>query len=152
MVAGPEHVPAILVLWEELSSYHEQLDPFYAQCDGAVGNFESHVHQSLQSHDSLVLVCLEDDHVIGYSNTLVELHPPVVACREYGFIDNIVVTGTHRRRGAASLMLSRTLEWLSARGIDRVELNVSEQNIGGLEFWRSQGFLDFQKLMWRRVT
>jgi len=31
-------------------------------------------------------------------------------------------------------------------------LNVSEQNIGGLEFWRSQGFLDFQRLMWRRVT
>lgn len=151
MVAGPEHVPAILVLWEELASHHERLDPFYLRCEGATGNFETYIRLCIDSPDSLVLVCLDDDHVIGYANSSIQQHPPVVRCRIYGFIDNIVVAGTHRRRGAASLMLSRTLFWLAERGIDRVELNVSEQNAGGLEFWRSRGFLDFQRLMYREV-
>jgi hypothetical protein len=91
VVAGMEYVPAILVLWEELAEYHERLSPFYERCEGALGNFDTYIRQCIESPNSLVFVCLDQGQVIGYANCSIELHPPVIACREYGFIVEMVV-------------------------------------------------------------
>jgi GNAT superfamily N-acetyltransferase len=151
VVAGMEYVPAILVLWEELAEYHERLSPFYERCEGALGNFDTSIRQCIESPNSLVFVCLDQGQVIGYANCSIELHPPVIACREYGFIVEMVVARNHRRRGAATLLFRHALDWFASRGIDRVELNVSDENEAAMRFWSSQGFEGFQRLLWRRV-
>jgi len=87
---------------------------------------------------------------VGYALASAEQHPPVVACRDFGHIDNLVVDADFRRRGAGRLMVEYTVEWFTGRGITRTELDVSELNLAGLAFWRAVGFNDFQRVMVRK--
>lgn len=145
--AEVEDVDSITELWEELAAHHEALDPFYEPCEGALANFETHVYQVLDEPDALALVCVDDGEVIGYTIARIILHPPVVKCREYCFLDEIVVRPSSRRRGAATLLCEAVEAWARGRGLGRVELNVAEPNQTGLAFWRSLGFTEFQHVM-----
>jgi ribosomal protein S18 acetylase RimI-like enzyme len=138
-------------LWMKLALFHAGLDGFYEPSDDAAGNFETYLRQSMDSPNSRVLVCLEEDALLGYVLGSIELHPPVVRRRRYGFVDNLVVDEGERRRGAGSLLVSAMFEWFASHGLDRVELNVSAQNPAGLAFWRARGFEDFQHVMVRKV-
>lgn len=149
--AGEQHVEAIVRLWEQLAALHAVLDPFYATCEGAAGNFETHLRQAIAAEDFLVLACISEGTVAGYALSSVEQHPPVVECRMFGHIDDLVVDVAFRRRGAGTLLVSWTIEWFEQRGIDRIELEVAETNGPGLAFWRTIGFTDFQRIMVRRA-
>ena len=137
-------------LWEQLARHHATLDPFFTPCAGAAGNFETHLRQAIAAEDFLVLVCVSEGTVIGYALSSVEQHPPVLECRAFGHLDDLVVEVAFRRRGAASLLVSRIIEWFEERGIGRIELEVAETNEPGLAFWRAAGFSDFQRIMVRK--
>jgi ribosomal protein S18 acetylase RimI-like enzyme len=149
--AGEQHVEGIVRLWEQLAGLHAALDPFYATCEGAAGNFETHLRQAIAAEDFLVLACISEGTVVGYALSSLEQHPPVVECRMFGHIDDLVVDEAFRRRGAGTLLVSWTIEWFEQRGIDRIELEVAETNGPGLAFWRTIGFTDFQRIMVRRA-
>ncbi len=147
--ASPEHVTSIVELWGQLVGTHEELDTFYARGDDAGALFRSYVLRCMEGPDSMVLVCLEEGRVLGYAIAMIELHPPVLRRREYGFIDNLAVDSRERRRGAGTLLVEGVLEWLSRHGIARVELSVDERNAAGMAFWKNRGFKDFQKTLAR---
>ena len=148
--AGERHVEDIVRLWEQLAGFHEELDPFYATCDGAGSDFEIHLRQAIDAEDFLVLVCENEGAVVGYALSSVELHPPVLECRRFGHVNDLVVDEAFRRRGAGRMLVAATVAWFEERDIDRVELEVAETNGPGLAFWRAVGFADFQRIMVHR--
>ena len=149
--AAERHIEDIIRLWERLAAYHAALDPFFVMCRGATGTFETHLRQAVEAEDFLVLVCVSEGEVIGYALSSVEQHPPVVECRAFGHMDDLVVDEHRRRRGAGGMLVSATVEWFEERGIDRVEMEVAEANEPGLAFWRAVGFTNFQRIMVRRA-
>lgn len=134
-------------LWGQLAGEHVELDSFYEPCEGAEANFETYLRQAMASSNFVVLACLDGKSVVGYLLGSIELHPPVVKCREYGFIDNLVVDSVHRRLGAGSMLVDSAVNWFRSNGVKRVELNVTTSNRPGLAFWESCGFTDFQHVM-----
>jgi ribosomal protein S18 acetylase RimI-like enzyme len=150
-MADEKDVDRIVELWEQLAVLHETLEPFYRRCDFASANFRTYVNACLEVPDTQVLVCGEDGEVVGYCIAVIELHPPVYTCRAFGFIDNLVVDESERRKGAGTALVREALDWLKSRGMTRVELNVAEVNEAGIAFWKSQGFADFQRVLARGI-
>jgi ribosomal protein S18 acetylase RimI-like enzyme len=62
-----------------------------------------------------------------------------------------VVDLLERRKGVGTLLVESAVEWFESCGINKVELEVAEANEGGLAFWRSQGFGDFQRMLLRKL-
>jgi len=150
-LATDDHIYEIVRLWEQLAAYHETLDRFYERSDDASAHFLAYVRQCMEVPDTVILTCLDSGQMIGYAIASIEMHPPVIANRPYGFIDNLAVDRDHRRRGAGTVLVTAAVDWFASRGVTRAELAVQETNEAGIAFWKSQGFSDFQKVLARDI-
>lgn len=149
LTADQEHIPQIIEVWEEFAAYHEGMDSFYARAEGAQQAFEHYVRTAIDADEFLVLVAVREARVIGYCITHLAHHPPVVKRQDYGLIMDAAVRAANRRSGAGQAMVSRALEWLDGRGVDRAELYVSAANPSGMAFWQEQGFRTYEHVMYR---
>jgi ribosomal protein S18 acetylase RimI-like enzyme len=80
--------------------------------------------------------------VVAYSICQIGKYPPVFRLKEYGFISDIAVKATHRRKGIGGLLLARMYGWFASRGLDRIEIHVIPANTIGYSFWIKHGFKD----------
>lgn len=78
------------------------------------------------------LVCLMEGKVVGY----------IVASLESGegHILSLAVHPGYRRRGVGSALLTKTLTLMRDSGAWQVKLEVSENNVPALGFYKSHGF------------
>lgn len=58
------------------------------------------------------------------------------------YIYHLAVAGSHRRRGIGHLLVSRCLEVLRERGIERCHLFVFRSNGSARAFWEREGWVD----------
>ncbi|MCI0496715.1 MAG: GNAT family N-acetyltransferase [Thermoplasmata archaeon] len=156
VVAGDAHVPAILGLWAQLIDHHAALDPFYARLrDDATVNFESFVRELIAGEYTRVLVAIEDGaaggRVVGYNLGRIVEYPPIFEERVCGEILDMHVAPEHRRRGVATMLLERMMEWFRGMGMSRAEVNVHPLNTDGQAFWRGRGFTDRMNRLYRTL-
>lgn len=57
-----------------------------------------------------------------------------------GYIGETVVSQQYRSTGIGSELFETAKKWLSDRGADHIELQVSVKNAAGISFWQSKGF------------
>lgn len=80
--------------------------------------------------------------------SIVESPPdPLLTPRGYGYIDEMVVAGSHRNRGVGRLLLDRALAHLAELGIVEVELEVWEANREAWGFFGNCGFKPLRRRM-----
>jgi ribosomal protein S18 acetylase RimI-like enzyme len=149
-IRAAEHrdLPRLVQLWNELMDYHAAIDPYFQKSEAGPANFERFVSSLLLIEDSRVLVALDGGMVVGYCIGQVMTRPPVFKREVHGFITDMTVTSSCRRRGVGTRLLARMLEWFSEKRIDRVELNVVPGNVAGISFWRKQGFGDYMHVLY----
>jgi ribosomal protein S18 acetylase RimI-like enzyme len=138
--AEETHIPQIVNLWVEFFDHHYTIDRFFERSDDAEEKFGKMIGERIDKDDSLVLVAVEDDQVVGYSLSYVTQNPPVVKSMESGFISDLAVTTDYRRRGIGGLLLKETLAWFKSRGLKLVYLRVLAKNEGARAFWKKHGF------------
>lgn len=141
--ATVDDVPRLVELWAEFMDHHRAGDPFYTRAPGAEEAWAAFVRDGLGGEDWLVVVGEEGGEVVGYCLAQILERPPIVANRWYGFVQDLAVTATHRDRGVGSALFERVETWFAARGVDRIELNVSAYNETARTFWRRKGFGDY---------
>jgi GNAT superfamily N-acetyltransferase len=142
--ATEAHIPDIVELWIEFMEHHQDIDPRFPMREDAPVGFEQHIREIIETENTLVLVALNENRVIGFSISQVDKYPPIWVEREtYGFIDTMAITSDYRRQGVGKQMLGRIFEWFAAQDIGRVELSVSARNQVGYSFWRKHGFKEF---------
>ena len=79
------------------------------------------------------LVAEEDDYVIGYVMFWIKYE-------NQGHIISIAVDKNYRRRGAGTQLLVKAIAILSLLPIDAIYLEVNENNVGAVEFYKSFNF------------
>ncbi|UCC18084.1 MAG: GNAT family N-acetyltransferase [Dehalococcoidales bacterium] len=109
---------------------------------------ENHLINKITSDDSLVLVAVEDQKVVGYSISQITRMPPFSRGKTIGVIYDMAVTASHRRKGIGKEMLDWIKTWFNNRGIKRIEISVVTKNTIGSSFWREQGFQDFEQILY----
>jgi len=151
LLRAAEHgdIPRLVQLWTELMDHHAAIDPYFQKSDTGPANFERFVSSLLLLDDSRVLVALDGPVIVGYCIGQVMTRPPVFKREVHGFITDMTVTASCRRRGVGTMLLAGMMEWFDSKHIDRVELNVVPGNAAGVNFWRKQGFGDYMHVLYR---
>ncbi len=72
---------------------------------------------------------------------------PFMKERDFIDIDEFCVDKAHRRKGAASAMVSFIKEYAKEKGFSRIELNMWEFNQDALAFYEAAGFKTFRRYM-----
>lgn len=96
------------------------------------------------------IVVAEDDGVICGFAVLHHINKPenpFMKERDFIDIDEFCVDKDHRRKGAASEMVSFIKEFAREKGFKRIELNMWEFNQDALAFYETAGFKTFRRYM-----
>ncbi|MEE8418858.1 MAG: GNAT family N-acetyltransferase, partial [Dehalococcoidales bacterium] len=110
-----------------------------------------YLRPAMEAENSLVLVALEGELVVGYSYSFI-VEPSSLNKRErYGNIHDMFITTQYRRKGIANIMFSEITNWFHSNNINRVELDVITQNQGASSFWEKLGFKDLNRTLYRQI-
>ena len=142
-IAENSHVPGIVEVWKEFMDFHKEIDPYNARSEDGHIHMEKYLRDSMNSQDAIVLVALDNGHVVGYSISGISKRHPVFQQDTQGVIYDIAVISDYRRRGIGGEMLARIRQWFDSRNIDRIELGVAAKNQIGYSFWKKHGFQDY---------
>jgi GNAT superfamily N-acetyltransferase len=128
----PEDEAAALALIEELFEPPGVRAPGYADERGRAG-FKHAVHD----RDADVLLALDGDRAVG----LASVYADILSIR-YGprcWLQDLVVTSSHRGRGVGAKLLYAANEWARDRGCTHLELGSGEGRKDAHRFYRAQG-------------
>jgi len=150
--ANESHVPQIVELWKELMDFHAERDPQFAPAEDGAVHFEKYLRDLLAKAEWRVFVALDGERVVGYLMAQVAKRPPVIKHRDFGFISDLAVAASHRRRAIGQKLLRAAIAWFSERGLRRVEAHVAARNEVARGFWAAQGFEDCLHTMRLRLA
>jgi ribosomal-protein-alanine N-acetyltransferase len=86
----------------------------------------------------LFLVCLNNEETIGYAISSLK--------NIKGHIISLAVHPKFRRKGIGSALLKEILTLMKKEGISIVELEVNENNVSGINFYKKHGFKFLKKI------
>lgn len=141
--ARPNDVSAIVALWKELMDFHALLDPFFTRDENGHLSFVRLLTQLMESGKGLVLVAVDGDRVVGFTQAAITNYSPTVKLRPFGLIYDTMVDNEYRRRGIGARLFAKQKEWFAAMGINRLEVRAMADNELSNAFWRKMGFNAF---------
>lgn len=126
-------------LWRELMDLHVRLDPRFTLSEAADQRFYGYLETARARDDYRVRVAVVDDEVVGFAISCVLPNSPVYRARWIGYINDLCVTESMRKRGIGERLVRDSVEWLRANGAETVEVYVAHLNEGAQRFWRRVG-------------
>ncbi len=81
-----------------------------------------------------------DGQLAGFAHAVVKLAPEHLGGERIGHIAHVFVVPQYRRSGTARGLVASLHEWLQAKQVASIELQVVQGNEPGLAFWRSLGY------------
>jgi len=106
----------------------------------------------LAHRDVAVFVAEDGGNVVGYVYTGIEPQSWKELRDRAGFIHDVVVDESKRRRGIAESLLSAAVEWLQKQGVPRVVLWTAQQNDSAQRLFTKLGFRRTMIEMTRELT
>lgn len=139
--AEEKHVKEMGELWWEFMLFHQDIDPIFIFVEDQIPDYiENHLRRFMESKDGLVLVAMDEQQTIGYSLSEIRRVTPGLKRETYGYIDQMAVTESYRRKGVGKKMFDEILKWFQFNDIKRLELGTTAQNLIANSFWHKQGF------------
>jgi ribosomal protein S18 acetylase RimI-like enzyme len=150
--AEERHISDICRLWRDFMQFSEDIDPIFTPREGTLQiTEEKYLRPALKAENSLVLVALDGEKVVGYSYSLIIDPSDAWKRKKYGNIHDLFITAGYRRQGIGEKIYIEILKWFHAEGIDRIELQVIARNQAAYSFWKKHGFTDFQNTLCRSI-
>lgn len=141
--ARDDDAPQLLELWRELMDHHQRIDPRFRLSTHADDRFLAYLDLARSRDDYRVRVAVEDETPVGFTVACVLPNSPVYRARWIGYINDLCVTSSRRRRGIGRLLVDDAARWLRAFGADTVEVYVAHANTPARAFWRRVGGRDY---------
>lgn len=142
--ARPDDIDAVAKLWQDLVLYHHRLDASLppAAPQGA-RRYARRLVDRLDDPMSRVFVAEDSGSVVGYVlGVVVDLAPEMFAQEPSGFLADIYVAESHRRRGIGRALVDSLRAWFASQGLGYFEWHVAALNEESIAFWRSVGGRD----------
>lgn len=106
----------------------------------------------LSRRDVAVFIAEDGGNVVGYVYAGIEPQSWKELRDRAGFIHDVVVDESKRRRGIAGSLLSAAVEWLQKQGVPRVVLWTADQNNSAQRLFTKLGFRRTMIEMTRELT
>lgn len=133
----------LLQLWRELMDLHTQLDPRFELSDDANSRFGSYVDSAIHREDYRARLALLGHRPVGFAISCILPNSPVYRAEWIGYVNDLCVTASVRRRGVGERLVQDAVQWLTAGGAESVEVYVAHSNVGAQRFWRRMGGQDY---------
>ena len=149
--ARPEHVEAIVSLWEALMEIHKRLDvEFFDSTDICIEEYASGVRGTItsSSDDRKVFVALANETVVGYV-TVEIMHFSMLY---YNFdplcvIGDIMIDEKFHNQGIGERFIQEASKVAKKQNVNKIMLNVFSKNEKGYAYFKHLGFQDtFNKM------
>lgn len=138
--ALPEDIDEIYSLWRILLDYHQGHHPVFRYKPGSDSVLKTELLIRLKDKNTKVFVYQKDDEWIGMIIASLKNASAGFRYANKGYIAETVIKEEHRGTGAGKELFEAAKKWLSDKGADHIELQVSVNNLPGLSFWESLGF------------
>jgi GNAT superfamily N-acetyltransferase len=145
------HIDQIMEVWKEFMEYHQSIDPYYGTVKDGHLKFGEYIIERMAREDSLVLVGMDKEDLLGYCLSFIHLRPPVFTEKSVGIISDLAVRRSHKKEGVGGALVESSLEWFRDRGVTRVELRTSALNYPSIVFYQEHGFRIYDHMMTREV-
>jgi GNAT superfamily N-acetyltransferase len=149
--ADRTHLVQIMEVWKQFMEYHQRIDPFYGTVADGHLQFGEYILERMGQEESLVLVAMEGDSMLGYCLSYVHHRPPVFTERVVGILSDLAVREGQRGAGAGSALVESALEWFREKEVKRVELRTSAMNRPSIDFYQKHGFRIYDHMMTREI-
>ena len=140
--AETRDLEALGQLGATLMRVHYAFDPlrFLAAGGGAEAGYAHFLGSQLDDGESVVLVADDDGRIVGYAYAAIEPLSWKDLRAECGFIHDLLVDESARRRGVGEALLLAAIDWLKKRGMPRVVLGTAAQNESAKRLFERAGF------------
>lgn len=152
--------PAIAALWKELSRSQSLFGEEWAIVEGSAERYAKGAAAAAGNPRSIYLVAEIDigspSHggrwqLVGFIHATVRLRNSAFEHSVVGEISAISVAPDATGRGVGAALVAAAMDWLSRRGITRVEATAPASNIAARAFLQNQGFRDSATVVWAEV-
>lgn len=144
-------VKRLVPLWQEMMSFHAQLDPRFRPAFDGAQYWAQNLKSWLRDENYCVLVAEAEGELVGYIIGSVRERIPVFTPAIYGFVSDICVASHMRRQGIGTRLFATLKEWFRKKGVRHIELSVAHRNPVSRAFWRKMGFEDYLHHMWSEI-
>lgn len=141
--ARPEDFSDLLVLWKELMELHTRIDPRFELSFDADARFETYVETALDRDDYRVRVATLGHRLVGFAISCILPNSPVYRSEWIGYVNDLCVTDSVRRRGVGEKLVHDAVDWLRCSGAESIEVYVAHENHLAQRFWRRIGARDY---------
>ncbi|MBU0460739.1 MAG: GNAT family N-acetyltransferase, partial [Nanoarchaeota archaeon] len=76
---------------------------------------------------------------------------PVLALGKYGFISDVYVVDSYRKKGISKQLISKLYLWFEKNGINLVELSIHIKNKGAIKTWGKAGFQPYMIKYYKKI-
>jgi ribosomal protein S18 acetylase RimI-like enzyme len=102
--------------------------------------YVARVREEIDRGSAAVLVADEAERVVGFVFVGVERASWKELRDEAGYVHDLVVDPASRDKGVGRALVSSAIEWLRARGVERIMLWTAHDNVAAQGLFRTLGF------------
>jgi len=143
-----DDVETISTLWSEFNKNQDEI--VEKHCPRHLGGFclkknsdeivRDFVRKTIHSKNGLVLLSEVDEKPVGFSISIIKKNFPIFQLEKFGLILSIFVREEFRGLGISSKLKDESFKWLRRKGIEKVSLNVLQNNSQAIKVYEKWGF------------
>ena len=140
-------------LFQEELRFHRDLMPDVFKMPEVVVE-ESWLESVLNDNITFLVVAEDSKKIVGaiLYKIVDQIGDTILKKRRYGYIEEMIVQESCRRKGIGEALLNHAVENLKARQIKEIEINVWENNDIGIRFYEKHGFQTIRRRMKMKVS
>ena len=137
-----DEVEELLGLWKEFMNDPSAIDELIPTHQENVKRQREFVVELMGEDSGQVLVASDGSELIGYVMFQNEVRPPLELAHRTGYVMDLYVKPSHRRRGVGERLLRSCLDMVKSKGVTHVQLRVWNANETAIALYRKLGFRD----------
>ena len=98
--------------------------------------------------DGCVFVAVVDNEIVGYlAGGLMDTKKTYRVLPNSAELENMFVLDNRRGTGIGSKLYQAFVDWSKSKGVKRLRVGASAQNVAGIGFYRKNGFSDYDLIL-----
>jgi ribosomal protein S18 acetylase RimI-like enzyme len=145
----PGDVENLVPLELEYMQYHSDLDDYFDFTDDMSKKWRQYIlKEVLPDKAQKIYAAVVANKFIGYIDGQISQRAPIYKIKLVGSIGTIFVQPEFRKRGIATALALKLMDWFTKNQVRYIEHPISSRNEPSLSFWKKLGFEDY--MVWFR--
>lgn len=144
-------VAFVMELWEAMNKEVAEVQPRYTVGKGGEIVWAQWAGKVIDKKEGQIIIAEDGDEIVGCIMAVLPKDNLIYAARPRGRVSDIYVKPDYRKKGIATELVNRALEFLKSKGAVAVEVNAPKGAKGLVELWEKAGLEPFAMRYWKKL-